>query len=228
MRDYWQRGHGRALWTLSPAVLAARRIRCIAPMPIMNHNVTQPITETLYPESQTSAGPWRNLNDFSDQSDLDEEIDETTPFDSTGITTESSGGGRFLEDCDPDGPTDDVVGTWPLPVFTDTPNGSETFVLEIRSRLKETFIQSPPNEPEVEVELILLQGASSIVNTARPIHGPGTGFGLDSETLSAGEVTTLLSDTGDMRLRIIARGCIQEVGDEADVEVSMARLRVFP
>ncbi len=226
MRDYWQRGHGRALWTLSPGALAARRIRCIAPMPIMNHEVRPPITETLYPDSQTAAGAWNNLNDFSDSSDLDEEIDETTPFDSTGITTESAGGGRFLEVCGV--PQDDVTGTWPILDFTDPPNGSETFILEVRCRLKETFIQSPPNEPEVEVELILLQGASSIVNTARPIHGPGTSFGTEAETLSAGEVTTLLSDTTDMRLRIIARGCVQELGDEADAEVSMARLRVFP
>ena len=177
------------------------------------------ITEELFPDAQVGATAWNEIGNLTNSSNLDQFVDETTPADNDGITTESPGGGRFLEPCG--APQDDVSVTLGLPDFTDTPSGNETFVIRVRARLKETF---GGGQAEVEVELMK---TTSVVNTANPQHTLTTSFANYSESLSSSEIDDLLLDTSDMRFRITARGCVTESGDEVDVEVSQVSLDVF-
>lgn len=195
----------------------------MSPFPIFPHPGRRaPVDETLYPDQDITDGGFRNKNNFGD-TNLNPLIDETTPFDSTIITTESAGGGAFLTECG--SPTDEESCVVGLPDFTNPPSGDETFTLTIRARWDPPFAGDTGT---AEVELELLQGASTVINTANPIHSLTSSFAQYDEVLSSTEVTNLLTDTSDMRLRIRARGCVTEVGMEIDVDVSMCRLDVSP
>lgn len=189
------------------------------PIPI-TQQPDNPITETLYPDQDISDGNWVNRDDFAD-SVLNPLIDESTPFDSTAISTESGAGGRFIAVCGT--PGNEQLCTLGLPDFATKPSGSETYTLSIRARLKETVGTGHTGEVELEI----LKG-TTLVNSSNPIHSLTTSFAQYDEVLTITERNSLLLDTSDMRLRVRARACVAGTGDEADVEVSMIRLNVVP
>lgn len=187
------------------------------PLPFV-HQVP-PVTEDLFPVEDFSDGVFKEIGNLSNNVDLWSFIDSETSPDSDGVTTEQTGGGTFLTECG--SPTDAVSMVVGLNDFTDPPSGVETFTIRFRARLKET--NGSPHQGDAKVEL--LQGASTV------IHDTGwkslsTSFQLFTSNLSLGAKGNLLSDTSDMRLRLSARGCVDTAGDEADVEHTLAFLRV--
>ena len=169
------------------------------------------VVETLYPDQDTETSGWS-------PTPLHDEIDETTPFDSTFITTNVGGNGAFITVCG--SPTDPQNFTVGLPDFSSAPGGAESCSYTVRAR-KDELLGSGHT---IEMDMQLLQGASTVVASRTGITLT-TGSVEYVDFLSVGEYANLLTDTSDMRLRVIVTGCVSGPGDEADGGVSMSRLQ---
>jgi len=93
----------------------------------------------------------------------------------------------------------------------------------VRARVKDTFADSSPPTGNIDIELHQGSGGAIASDLAVSLS---TSMATKQLVLTTSEKNDLLTDTTDMRVRIVGRACVADGGDEADIEVTMIRLVV--